>query len=202
MTQFSQPQGYPQQFQQQRQGYPPPAAPRSNPLAIVSLVCGIIGCFVITAVAGLITGVIAFAIGGRSGGRGMAIAGIILSALWLAGIVGGGYFGYQKLVVFVGEQAKPPTMAFVNDLADGDTKSASIQSSMTQGELEKLSDQIKPLGKLKDIKITQPNYTNNNGVITINFVGTGTFEKGGPKKISATLVGGGGTLKLSAFNVE
>ena len=60
---------------------------KTNVLAIISLVTGIVGCCGISVVA-LITGVIALSqITGSNGmqkGKGLAIAGIVLGSLWLA----------------------------------------------------------------------------------------------------------------------
>lgn len=78
-------------------GYPPPGpmpyyypgypARRTNGLAIAALVCGICGfLYFVPAILGLIFGIIAVRQTRRDGteGRGMAIAGIVTGACWLA----------------------------------------------------------------------------------------------------------------------
>ncbi|MGP4024769.1 DUF4190 domain-containing protein [Actinomadura sp. 3N407] len=72
-------------------GYGPPYGPRNDKtsgLAVAAFVTGLLGCL---GVLGLILGTIALREIGRSGarGRGLAVAGIVLSCLWLvAGIAG------------------------------------------------------------------------------------------------------------------
>jgi hypothetical protein len=85
-------------IQGQRPSYPPPQPPRPaalqpnrrNRLAVASLVCGLLGFTGIGAIAGLIVGYMALKQIKASGqaGRGLAIAGIVLSALFLLGLAG------------------------------------------------------------------------------------------------------------------
>ena len=66
---------------------PPPSTPRTSGLAVASLILGLLGGLVITALLGLIFGIIALLqIGGSRGrlrGQGIAIAGTIISGLAL-----------------------------------------------------------------------------------------------------------------------
>jgi prepilin-type processing-associated H-X9-DG protein len=63
----------------------PAAAPKTSGLAIASLVCSLLGCTGIGAVAGLILGFVALSqikkSAGKMTGRGLAIAGVIISAI-------------------------------------------------------------------------------------------------------------------------
>lgn len=71
-------------------GYPPMATRRTNGLSIAALVCGICGfIYLVPAILGVIFGVISLRQIRRDGtdGRGMAIAGIVTGALWLALVV-------------------------------------------------------------------------------------------------------------------
>lgn len=64
--------------------YPPPPAPKTNWWAIVSLIFGVIGGVLISVICGIVG--LNKAKRGQ-GGRGMAIAGLVLSGLWvLAGV--------------------------------------------------------------------------------------------------------------------
>ena len=99
--------GYPQsQPTAQGYGWPQgPAAPRTNPLAIVSLVTGILGIIpglgILMVILGVVFGAIAVSQinkgGGVDSGKGLAVAGIIISlaitAIWIfllvLGILGG-----------------------------------------------------------------------------------------------------------------
>ncbi len=80
-------------------GYPPPvdSAPRTNALAIASLVASIAGLLTcgIGDILGLIFGVVALRQVKRTGegGRGLAIAGIVISALIFAFLVAAFIFG-------------------------------------------------------------------------------------------------------------
>ncbi len=61
--------------------------PGTNGLAVAALVSGVLGFLCVTAVAGVVLGVVALGQIKRTGrkGRGLAIAGIVLGALWLLG---------------------------------------------------------------------------------------------------------------------
>jgi len=65
----------------------PVAAPKTSGLAIASLICGIVGCTGIGAIAGLILGFVALSkiknSGGQMTGRGLAIAGIVISVFMM-----------------------------------------------------------------------------------------------------------------------
>jgi len=79
------PGGYPPPGGYPGPGYPPAQKPGTNGFAIAALIFGIIG----GALLGFIFGFIALSQTKRTGqnGRGMAIAGIVLSALWTLGFV-------------------------------------------------------------------------------------------------------------------
>ena len=68
-------------------GYPPPVLRKTNGLAIAALVCGICGfIYLVPAILGIVFGSISLRQIRREGsdGRGMAMAGIIVGASWLA----------------------------------------------------------------------------------------------------------------------
>jgi hypothetical protein len=156
-------------------------APRpTNPLALVSLICGIIGCLVITPIIGIITGLIALPKSRVAGGKGLAIAGIILSLLWIVGGLGAAYatyWGVNKIYAMVQESAKQPTITLINHLVDGDIQAASDMSSISVDKLQPIADQIKSYGKCTDVTIDSPNISNVNGVVTAGFSGKAVFEK-------------------------
>ncbi|WP_203612239.1 DUF4190 domain-containing protein [Amycolatopsis sp. SID8362] len=78
----------------------PPRPTGRNGMAIASLILGILGICGLSLVLGLILGIIALVQINRTGqpGRGMAIAGIVLSLLWAGGLAVG--------VVYVASKAK------------------------------------------------------------------------------------------------
>jgi hypothetical protein len=67
--------------------YAAPPKTGTNGLAIASLVCGIVGCFTITAIVAVVLGFVARnqieQSGGTQQGSGMALAGIILGFVWI-----------------------------------------------------------------------------------------------------------------------
>ncbi len=71
-------------------GYPPPNQQPMSGLAIASFVLGLIGLFLLTAVLSVILGIVALAEIRRNGqrGRGLAIAGIAVSGVWLVAVIG------------------------------------------------------------------------------------------------------------------
>jgi hypothetical protein len=75
-------------------GYPPPAAPETNGLAIASLTAGILWLGWLGSIAAVIFGHVALAqikrSGGREGGQGLAVAGLVL-----------GWFGVGTLLLVV-----------------------------------------------------------------------------------------------------
>ena len=68
-------------------GAPAPSASKTNGLAVASLVCGIVGCFTVTAIVAIVLGFVARnqieQSGGTQQGSGMALAGIILGFIWV-----------------------------------------------------------------------------------------------------------------------
>jgi hypothetical protein len=76
---------YGQYGQQPAVPYPPyrvyPPKPKTNGFAIASLILGIIGAVLLSVIFGIIA--LNQTKGGRQGGRGMAIAGLIISAAWV-----------------------------------------------------------------------------------------------------------------------
>ena len=90
LPQYGPPPGYPpQQYQYQYgygYGYPPPQRSGTSGMAIAAMVCGICGFLcLVPGLVGIILGAISLPQMKRSGqnGRGMAIAGIVVGALWI-----------------------------------------------------------------------------------------------------------------------
>lgn len=179
--------------------------PKNNPLAIVSLICGIVGCLFITPIIGIVTGVIALGKSKLQGGKGMAVAGIVLSLLWIVGGAGFGlltYWGVGKLYSMVEDLAKKPAIEFVNHLGEGDLASASKMTNIPESELQPVAEYIKPLGKCTDINIQTPSIQKNNGVTTAQFRGTATFEKGVKQIYIDVVEGPNGQVKINEIQLE
>ena len=179
--------------------------PKSNPLAIVSLICGIVGCLFITPIVGIITGLIALGKSKLQGGKGMAIAGIILSILWIIGGAGFGvltYWGVGKIYAMVEELTKQPAITFINHLGDGDIAAASKMTDIPEDQLQPIADYVKPLGKCTDISIQSPSIQTNNGITTAQFRGTATFEKGTKTIFVDVLKGADGQVKIQEIQLK
>lgn len=170
------PQGYPQ-------GYPQST---SNPLAIVSLICGIVGCLIITPIIGIVTGLLAI---GKAkppvGGKGMAIAGILLSILW---IIGGGLVyvvankGMDAVKIELAKQVSAETMSVLNDIhADGKQPASRIPAA----RVTELNKQLQDLGKCTGVQLSG-DFSIMEAAKSQHFTltGTGTFEKGGSKSVT------------------
>lgn len=162
---------------------PAPQPSTANVWAIISLITGLLGCMFITPIIAIVTGFIGIATAKPpKGGKGMAIAGIILGFLWI-GVGIGSYFvikmGVSLAETLVANVSKEPTIAFLNSLQEGDFEGVKDhRGSINQDKLKALAAELKPLGKCQDIEFLAPTYQNVNGVVTINFTGKATFENG------------------------
>jgi hypothetical protein len=178
---------------------PPPPV---NAFAIVSLICGIIGCLVITPIVGIVTGIIGLRQAKKLGnGRGMAVAGILLSVLWIAGLGISGYgvyWGINKAVT----EAKKPAIDTINALVDGNLDRAKASSLFTSEQLEQLSAQLKPYGHCTNLSVNSFNGQSNNGDATVHISGTATFEQAGDKGFTATLGSNKQQLLVNELNID
>ena len=140
-----------------QQGYPGAPAPRkSNGAAIASLILGILGCVpFITGLLAVILGIVGIKVGGdpQRGGRGMAIAGLLLGILSLGlwGLFGGGIFALVKGTTAQREL----TRSFIGNLASGNVSAAEAQTDGTFAteQLNSIAVQMKTWGPLKDTTI-------------------------------------------------
>lgn len=165
--------------------YPQPGVPpqnQTNVWAIVSLITGIVGCLLITPFVAIVTGIIGIAQAKPPrGGKGMAIAGIILGLLWIAVGIGGLFAtraGFKWVQTQVAEATRQPTIDLLNTIQAGNLDEAGSEALVGDAKLRALANQMKSLGKCTDVSISAPSYSNNNGVITLGFTGTATFENG------------------------
>jgi hypothetical protein len=166
--------------------YPPPGPPRTNGLALASLIVSIAG-FCVLFVGGLV-GLVLGILGLRKardpnvGGRGMAVAGIVLGVLsFLTSfiIVVGIYYGVHSAI----KASEPQRLAarqFVQDLSNSDPAHASKEATgnLTPSELKRLSDKLHPLGAFTDMTSSNINLSDNNAVMTCTLHGTAVFTNG------------------------
>ena len=150
---------------------PPPSMPyssqpqRTNGAAIASLICGIVGCIPLAALAAVILGIIGISVSRKpqTGGKGMSIAGLILGCLWLL-IVGALFilllsaptWAPRMASRFFRAPAEAASSSFINTLANGDTQSAKAftTSDLSTERLSSLGAELKSYGKFKSLSIT------------------------------------------------
>jgi hypothetical protein len=134
-------------------GFPPvgysPHPPQGNGFAVASLICSILG-FCVVFLGGLL-GILFGILGLRkasqpnTGGRGMAIAGILVGIITLltsAGIISLGYFGFSTYRNFAGMGQQ-----YIRDLSAGNIDAALAQTQgMTRAEVQAQSEQLQSMG--------------------------------------------------------
>ncbi|HEX8325284.1 MAG TPA: DUF4190 domain-containing protein [Tepidisphaeraceae bacterium] len=175
---------------------PQPGGRPANAWAIVSLITGIIGCAIITAIVAVVTGIIGLGKARVQGGRGMAIAGIILGLIWLLvglAAVGGGFALWKNASGLLAETAKPQTIALINRVAGGDMSRDTSTGTLTDADLAAVAAIASPLGDCQNISITSSSINVVNDRAEITFDGTATFERGSTPIHAKMHTTGGGT---------
>lgn len=178
-------------------------AQRGNGPAIASLVLGILGCVpFITGLLAVFFGII----GLRKtrdpyvGGKGLAIAGLILGILSLLGWAGtSALFGYGYL------QSKPAGVVakqFVQDVSSGNINAAAANSAgISAAQLQADNQQLAAYGALQSVSFFSFNVTSINGQTVMHLGGIATFANGS-KACNVDLVKTGDTYKVTAFKVQ
>jgi hypothetical protein len=196
-------------FQPQPQSpYPGYGAPQvatgsqTNGLAIGSFVCGLVGCLVITPIVGIILGVLGLKDAGKKAGsgRGLAVAGILLSLLWIGAFALGGV----GLAKFLGatKPAKDVADAFVKDAAAGniDAALAHCTSSVTREDVTTASKQLQPLGSVRNTMLFGAAVETTPGSKFWILGGAVTFGQNQGVPYQVKIVDqGGGVLKLDGY---
>jgi hypothetical protein len=177
--------------------------PRTNGLAIASLVLGILGC--IPFLSGLLA--ILFGIMGIRktrdsliGGKGLAIAGLILGIISVVGWTGAGAmlgYGYSE--------SKPAGIVakqFLQNVSAGNINGAMANSSgFTPAQLQTQSGQMAAYGALQSVSLSSFNMSAVNWQTTMSLGGTTTFANG-VKSCTFNLVKVNGTYKVTAYWVQ
>ena len=152
---------------------PPPRG--ANGWAIASLVCGILLCVpLLTGAAAAVTGFIGLRRSRDLGGRGLAIAGLILAAvnllLW-SGLGVGGYAVYRNSI-----PVRAAARRFALDLAAGNTAAAGAKApSLTPAALKTAADYLKPFGTPTAVSFSSVRANSFNGVTDWTLAGTLTY---------------------------
>jgi len=184
---------------------PGPFPPRTNGLALASLIVSVAGFCVlfVGGLAGVILGLVALrrARDPQVGGRGMATAGIAIGILSiLTSVIGsvGIYYGTRAAV----RASEPPRRAgrqFVQDLNRGDTAAAAqdVTPNITPAELQTFATKLHALGPMKDMTSNQINTNSMNGITTWTLSGIANFATG-DQAYTLTLTRSGEQWKVSA----
>lgn len=186
-------------------GQPMPGARKTSGAAITSLVCGLLFCIPgITGLVAIITGVIGIKSTSKPnvGGRGMAIAGMILGVLSIIGwiVIGGTMWWGLNMVK---EQVKSAEY-FTQAVTAGDYAKAAEYTSagFNEGEIRSLGEQIKDWGSLTDMQMSGTKGSKTLGGTSVTITGTATFSKAGQKNFEVTLVEENGKLKIGGISFE
>jgi hypothetical protein len=182
-------------------GYSLPPATRTSGAAVTSLVCGLIMCIpFVTGLVAVITGFIGIATTSNPAvrGRGMAIAGLILGLLSIAGwgLLGGG-----TAVLFHGSHAQRVfAKQYLADLSAGNVDLCAQHSSsrLTKDQIAVFSKQAQGWGALNDSTVFAFSLDNKNGTFKGAVSGACKFASG-THTFALTLVKESDALKVDSF---
>jgi hypothetical protein len=179
------------------------AAPRrTSGAAIASLVLGIVGCVpFITGILAIVLGVIGIRKTREPtvGGKGLAIAGLILGIISVAG------WSVCGAALGIGYVESPPASLvakqFLQDVAAGNTNGAMSNSvNFTAAEIQSETASMAAYGALQSIRITSFFFTSSNGQTVLLLSGSALYSNG-PRICSFRLVKQGGVYKVAGYKV-
>jgi hypothetical protein len=183
-------------------GYTQPPVSRSNGAAIGSLICGILGCIpFLTGLLAVILGIV----GIRKtrdpavGGKGLAIAGIILGLISI--FAWSGMLGLGGATYWAMRPSRNAAKQFLADVSSGNTKAALDESSgLTEQQIVEGTEQMKPWGAFQDATFFSFNASASNGVATTHLIGSAKFASAA-KACQIDLLKQGGTFKVTSFSL-
>jgi hypothetical protein len=186
-------------------GYYPPAPKQNNIAAIISLITGILGCIPGVSLIAIVLGIVGLSKAGKPnvGGKGLAIAGIILGVLGTLGWAGGGLaigLGARKLIA-AGAPARAVAKQFATDIGNGDADAAikECSASMSPDTVRAAVTAAQPWGPFKDSTFVSIGLNDQNGVKTATVGGSVIFANAN-KPFNATLIQEGDVYKISEFH--
>jgi len=183
---------------------------RTSKAAIFSLVCGILFCVpVVTNLAAIIFGVVGLRKTREGGvkGRGLAWTGLMLgivSLLVWGGIIGGTGYAAWRAKQFVDAQVAKynwvgQTETFVNNLAtQSPEKLQQLAPNMATGDIMKLQQELRALGKPKSVQVESVGPSNNFQRFEI---GTKVGFENGEKRVKFAVVIEGENVRLENFAI-
>jgi len=179
----------------------PPQGPKSNGLAITSLIMGILSCIPGVGLLAILFGALGMgkAKDPRVGGKGLAMVGIVLGLLGTLGWAYGGYKGYQGWQFLKG--VAEPAAGFFGGMSEGDLAKAKsyTTANVSEAEIKSAQETMKSMGKYKNIQADPQKTSLKDGVVESS--GTMIFENGN-KKYHFRMVKVGGSYKVDKFTLE
>jgi hypothetical protein len=176
-----------------------PEPRKTNVLAVTSLICGILACVpFLTGIAAIITGVMGMrkANDPRYGGRGIAIAGLVLGVLsvLLWATSGGGFWALFKAT----EAPRALAATFVRDVSAGDldTAMASAGPLVTPAELRELNEMMQEWGAFQELTSANTSIQTRPGVTQCELSGTAEFTQA-TRAFEMTLIKQGDEWKVA-----
>jgi Domain of unknown function (DUF4190)/Domain of unknown function (DUF4145) len=172
--------------------------PRTSVAAIFSLICGLLGCVpFLTGLVAVILGIVGIKTTKNPmvTGKGMAIAGLMLGILSLAGWTA---FTYALLQIDV---IRLDAQQFTRDVSEGkiDAALASSVEGMDRASLVALNEKMKPWGEFKSLGPLSTNTQVINGKNEYAIEGIATFATA-TKSFTMTLLMENSTYKVAKFD--
>jgi hypothetical protein len=183
----------------------PPAPKQNNVAAIVSLISGILSCIPGASLLAIILGIVGLAKAGKPnvGGKGLAIAGLLLGLIGTLGWVGGvtAITLKARAVIAQGAPARAVAKQFATDVGRGDADAAlrDCSSSINADKVRAAVAQAQPWGALQDTTFVALNFNNQNGAKSVTVGGVAVFANA-KKTFTATLDQEDGAYRITDFN--
>lgn len=176
-------------------------APRSNGAATASLVLGLLGCIpFITSALAVILGIVGLRAVSRegAGGRGVAIAGLVLGIVGFAGwSLGAG--GSIWFLLEGSSPAKSEAIGFLRDVSSGDLDAAAARCApnIDRDALERIATATEPWGPFVDMSFSGFKWRMTGATLTWHLVGVAVFRDVS-KRMEFVLVAEGKVLRIAS----
>lgn len=176
------------------------APKKTNGLAIASIITAVVG-FCVPVVGGLaaiILGVLGIRKSRESGGKGLAIAGVVVGVISLIVplLFFGSIFGIVMGATSAGRDAAKQWMV-ATSAGDIDKAVSLSSAAVTREEIEAIHETLKPLGAFQDMTSSNVNLQNSE----LHLQGTATFANG-TQAYKMVLINTGDAWKLEGLEFE
>jgi hypothetical protein len=181
----------------------PPAAKKTNVIAVASLVTGILSCVPGMSVFAVILGIVGLERSGKPnvGGKGMAIAGLILGIIGLAWTIGFVLVALKgRQMIAAGAPARAVARQFTVDVGRGDADAAmrDCSPSISADKVRSTVTQAQAWGALQDTTFVSLGLNDQNGLKTATVGGIALFANA-KKTFTANLDLEDGVYRITDF---